>query len=345
MRTPSPGPTSSTTSSGSSPASRSITPSTLRSTRKCWPSDLLRRDPAHRATSPNAAVAFSSIRDLELLRRLAPSGRERGERVDDVHRLVRPPAHGLRGEVRAVRLREDPVRGDPRGRVAERLRLRVGDVPRERDVVAALERGLQQVGLGEAVQDDRPVERERVPPPSRRSPLGCGSTTGRPRSVRERELRVEEDSLLAQGLGAVVTVEPGLADRHDARLPEELPQLAQPRRLRSRRLVRVDPERRENTRVLVRDRQRPPARLDARCRSSRRASTPASRALARISPSPPSQRIEMRVRVDHAAAPRIRSSSEATTVSGSSFAKSGEGFARGRPGTSVLGSHRPTHEA
>ena len=41
VSTPRPGPISRTTSSGRSPARRSITPSTFRSTRKCWPSAFL----------------------------------------------------------------------------------------------------------------------------------------------------------------------------------------------------------------------------------------------------------------------------------------------------------------
>ena len=55
--------------------------------------------------SPNAAAAFASIR-ASSSRRLLPAGlRERRERVDHVGRLVRPPAHRLRREVRACRSR------------------------------------------------------------------------------------------------------------------------------------------------------------------------------------------------------------------------------------------------
>ena len=53
------------------------------------------------------------------------------------------------------------------------------------------------------------------------------------------------------------------------------------------------------------------------------------------------ERIEVRVRVDHAAAARvIRASSSATTCSGSSLRNSGRGSRSGCPAWSVLGSQR-----
>ena len=78
--------------------------------------------------------------------------------MDDVRRLVRPAAHGLRGEVGRVRLGEDPLRRDLGRRLAQVGRLRIRDVAGERDVVVALERHLQELGAGEAVEDDGAAE-------------------------------------------------------------------------------------------------------------------------------------------------------------------------------------------
>src|SRR5919201_6606085 len=47
--------------------------------------------------------------------------REGGDGVDDIRRLVRSTTTGLRGEVRAVRLDEKPLRGNPTSRLANGL--------------------------------------------------------------------------------------------------------------------------------------------------------------------------------------------------------------------------------
>ena len=136
-----PGPTSSTTSSGSSAASRLDDAEHVRSTRKCWPNAFFGVTPAHGDEPERRGRRSSSMPCLELARRRSPAGLgERRERVDDVRRLVRPAADRLRREVRAVGLGEQAVRRDAAAAARERDCLRVRDVAGERDVVAALER-------------------------------------------------------------------------------------------------------------------------------------------------------------------------------------------------------------
>ena len=117
------------------------------------PEGLLRLRPAHGAGSPKAALAFRSICLLQRRDVLAASLGQDGERVQHVGGLVPLAAQRLRGEIRAVRLGEDPVGGNGRRSLAELGRLRVRDVPRERDVVAALDADVEEPGRREAVED------------------------------------------------------------------------------------------------------------------------------------------------------------------------------------------------
>ena len=61
------------------------------------------------------------------------------------------------------------------------------------------------------------------------------------KSLGEIELRLEQRSLLAQRVGAVMAVEPRLADGDDPRMTEELLQLVEPVGFRGRDVMRVDP--------------------------------------------------------------------------------------------------------
>ena len=83
--------------------------------------------------------------------------------------------------------------------------------------------------------------------------------------VGEGELRVEERRAARTAVAsAVVAVEPRLADGDRARMPEQLAQLVDPRRVRRRRLVRIDPERSED--ACVRAPQSRARRGTSRCR-------------------------------------------------------------------------------
>ena len=117
VRTPRPGPTSSTTSSAASSASRPMTPRMFSSTRKCWPSAFFGATVTGARTQRRVRVGPGR----ERVRVLAARVRERRDGVDDVRRLVRAAADRLRREVRAVRLDEDPVARD-RGRAARGAR-------------------------------------------------------------------------------------------------------------------------------------------------------------------------------------------------------------------------------
>ena len=82
--------------------------------------------------------------------------------------------------------------------------------------------------------------------------------------VREGELRVEELPLLTERLGPVVAVETRLPDRDCPRVPEELAQLFDPRGVRCRRTMGIDPERGDDAGVRLCDRQCAATRRDAR---------------------------------------------------------------------------------
>src|SRR6185437_4018519 len=92
---------------------------------------------------------------LELGRLFRTSLRERGERVDDLRRLVPLPTDGLRREIGRVGLGEDALRRDLSGCEAKVDCLREGGVAGERDVPAPLDRGREHVRRREAVEDDR----------------------------------------------------------------------------------------------------------------------------------------------------------------------------------------------
>ena len=97
MRTPSPAPTSSTTSSGAELGQAPATPRMFSSTRKCWPRSRLGATAKLTAGRRRRRVGLDPR--LELGRLLAAGLGEDGERVDDVGRLVPPAAHRLRREV------------------------------------------------------------------------------------------------------------------------------------------------------------------------------------------------------------------------------------------------------
>ena len=141
MRTPRPGPTSSTTSVGRSSARRPITPRMFSSTRKCWPSCFF-------GTTLTARTRRSRSRRSwpRAPRALAARLGERGERVADVRRLVAAAAQRLGREVGAVGLGEQAVGRDAACGLPQLGRLGVGDVACERDVPAALERRSSRAG-------------------------------------------------------------------------------------------------------------------------------------------------------------------------------------------------------
>ena len=191
--------------------------------------------------------------------------------------------------------------GTARSSLAQLRRLRVGHVAGEGEVPAALEPGGEQARLGEAVHDHGSV----VPAEDR-----CGVVVRlarvdhdrEPELARELELGLEEPALLVLRLAAVVVVEARLADRDRLRTVEQLAQLADAVRLLAGRLVRVDPERREDAVVLLGDRERSAAGLDSRPDRDHARHPhlvcPRDRCARLL------ERVEVRVGVDHAAVTR-----------------------------------------
>ena len=140
-------------------------------------------------------------------------------------RLVRLATEGVRAQVRAVRLDEEPVDRHPRGDLAERVERRVPERhhPGERQVEPEPEERLGVVpGPGERVQDplDRPAE-----PLELRHDVGLAlPAVDDDRQValgRQDEVAVEGLLLLGEGRVVPVAIEPGLADGDDLRPVDE----------------------------------------------------------------------------------------------------------------------------
>ena len=107
----------------------------------------------------------------------------------------------------------------------------------------------------------------------------------------------------------------------------------------------VDPERGDDAGVVVGDRQCSSARVDAGADGHHAGHAGRAGALEQLGGRYVAG-VEVRVRVGHAAADRsMRSSSVATTVAASSFAKSGVGSRSACPGCKPLGAQRPIHDA
>ena len=182
-----------------------------------------------------------------------------------VRGLVAAPAHAAEGRGTGCRSPRGsgrpgparPPRGAPPPSGTSRSR-------RTRRSTRARARGSSSVGLREAVEDDRPAERRE----RRRGLRARRAAVDHDRQaelVCEREVRLEERALLAQRVGAVVAVEPGLADGDDARVARGArrarrpapPPASRPDAGRSRA-----PRRRPSLRLG--DRERAPARVDSR---------------------------------------------------------------------------------
>ena len=136
-------------------------------------------------------------------------------------------------------------------------------------------------------------------------------------------------------------VETGLADRHGPWVREELPQLADLVLPGLAGFVRMKPERGENAFVSLGELERATAGRNRR--PDRDDPGHAGFPCPNERPVRVVERVQVRVRVDHAAAAlSIRSSSSATTSSTSSLRKSGTGSASFCPGSSWLGAQLPT---
>ena len=325
MRTPRPGPTSSTTSSGVE----------------------LREPPDHAEDvvvdeevlaelavgsdgelhgSANAADALASMLRPALPRpRRGP--RELLDCEDDVRGLVGPAAPGLRREVWAVRLGEDPLRRDLGCRGSQVARLRVRDVAGERDVVAPLEDRFQQARGRKAVHDDRAVEaREDGGRVGVR--FACVDDDRLAEIGRELELRLEELALPFARRAVAEVIESRLPHGDRTIVLREVAQILDAVCLRVAGLMRIDADRGEHLLVQFGELEGDAARVDAGAHGhdpldARRARAPDERRR------PVRARVEVCVGVDHsdaAARASIRASSSGTTTSGSSFLNRGRGF-------------------
>ena len=248
MRTPSPGPISSTTSLGSSSASRPITPRMFSSTRKCWPSSFFGRD-VHAGSAKHSAALRSICRSSSCGSSPRASASAASVCIDE-RGLVALAAHRLRREVRRVGLGEDPVGGNLRRGEAQVDGFREGRVAGERDVPAALERSREQRRRREAVEDDAAVEAV-----ERGERVGVGGARvdhdGLRRLDGDREHAREEVALRVARRVVAEPVEPRLADGDRLRVGEQRAHLGDVGVGRVARLVRVDAEDREDAVVRV----------------------------------------------------------------------------------------------
>ena len=92
------------------------------------------------------------------------------------------------------------------------------------------------------------------------------TTIGEPELVRQGQLRIEQPALLRRSGIALHVVEAGLADRDRLRMSEKPAQLVEAARFGSRRLMRVDSERRIDAVMLLCERERGATRDRSRCR-------------------------------------------------------------------------------
>ena len=247
MRTPRPGPISSTTSLGAELGEPADHAEDVLVDEEVLAELASSARDAH--GRPKAAVAFASICARELVRVLA--ARRRRARRACARRT--PARSGGRARAAARGTGSRSRRGCrsagtcARG-VAQLVRVRVGDVAGERDVPAALER---RSGAAPATRSSaaRPCRRSaassaervvvggaRVDDDRQLAELGC-----------ELELRLEEPPLRVARRVVAVVVEAGLADGDDASDARAARELGE-RRRRVAGLVRVDAERRRRRR-------------------------------------------------------------------------------------------------
>ena len=165
---------------------------------------------------------------------------------------------------------------------------------------------------------------------------------GQPALGGELQLSREEPPLLARARIPANGVEARLAHRDDLRVVEEIAELVEASCIRPGGAVRIDPERGEDALVRVGECERRPARLDAGPDRDHACHAGRPGALDERGDRPVA-RVEVRVRVGHAAAASIRASSSSTTCSASSFTKSGRGSGSRWPGGRRLGSQLPDH--
>ncbi len=238
-RTPRPPPISSTTSSGSRPASRSITSRMFESIRKFWPSSRLGRMPNWRIRRSEGCVGSLTTNrrglggvGVDLRRQLvvgdAALDRDQLRRQHDVGRHVALLADRLRAEVRRVGLDQQAVRRHAQRGAAEVGVGRIGDVAGERDPVAALDALVDAVGHREAVQDHSDAVGLLLQQVERRLVGAAGVDHERLGGLaRERDLGAEGAPLVGLGRSFTVEVEPGLADRAALRMGRERAQLGE----------------------------------------------------------------------------------------------------------------------
>ena len=232
VRTPRPGPISSTTSSRPSSASRPITPRMFSSARKCWPSCFFGTD-AHGEAEGGA----SRSRRSRARARPASSPRAAASaatRVDDVRGLVRAAAQRLRREVGAVRLGEDPIGGNGGRGLAQLLGLRIRRrCRRTRSTSPARAPAASSSGSEKQCMTTVPSCAPSIAPVSSFA-ARVWTTTGRPSSCASPSCASNRRPLFLAPVGPVVVVEPGLADGHGLRV-SRVSSRSSPTRYASRR--------------------------------------------------------------------------------------------------------------
>ena len=210
---------------------------------------------------PNTSAAARLDRRPKLLVRNPTLDRQRPSRVHHVGRLVGLAAHGLRREIRRVGLDQQPLRGHPKRRHPQGLRLRIGDVARERDPpVRMREALLDPVGHREAVQDHAQAAGVGLEQ-SQRVVLGRSGVDHQRLAdrARQRDLGPEGALLVVARRVVAVVVQAGLADRHALGMGGQRFQLGQVGVVEPGGRVRVAPDRGVDLRKVLGRRQRGPA--------------------------------------------------------------------------------------
>ena len=241
----------------SSSARRAMTPRMLSSARKCWPSDFFGGGPltAPGDRRPRSRFGRSAARAPRPPRPAPrPATASVWRTLAGSLRLPRSGCGARYGLSVSARILSA---GHRRGRLAKLRRLRVRHVPGERDVVAPLDRRLEQAGRREAVEDDGARERRRGRPPCPRRRRGCGSRPAGPpptasSSWRSKSARCAVRAARGRGSSRARSPRP----RRPRGCSTQLDELVESRGLGAARLMRIDPERREDALLGFGDRER-----------------------------------------------------------------------------------------
>src|SRR5438093_13233433 len=193
----------------------------------------------------------------------ASGGGDRGERLNDERRLVPPATARLWGQVRSVRLDQDSVGRDARGRSAQRVVLGIRERACEGDGEAATDPLVHVVGpFAEAVHHPTRAAGAIDQLPRQGTGLAHMHDDGQVERARQGELRDERGLLRLARRAAAGKIDADLADRDHVRVLRQPIHHARYRLAPRRGPMRVDTDRDAHRRVTASDQHAALARCE-----------------------------------------------------------------------------------